>query len=337
MEKDLTPSNQKIVKETVHDLISKQELPATAQNLIITIPRTSAIYFKPKIHKPNNPGRPIVSAYSCPTEPISQYLTKLCHLLLNRSYHISGNTNHALKTFCDFNFPGQNKLIFTMDITSLYIVIPNYEGLLALKYFFDQRANKQRSTETLIRLTELVLTLNCFSFSDNYYKQINGVAMGTKMGPSYANLFVGFIEQQFFDKFDGTKPELYRRYIDDCFGATSCSRQEPGEMRQSQPPGESQAEHSAYDEKYVSCKHKISQLKQTSHWMKPICLFASLKPLTFNVVIPGKIFEIVTPRISALPTVSDSQPSTERRRKTCFFLLKSITMTMHLSALSCIF
>ena len=41
-----------------------------------------------------------------------------------------------------------------------------------------------------------------------------------------ANLFVGFIEQQFFDKFDGTKPELYRRYIDDCFGATSCSRQE---------------------------------------------------------------------------------------------------------------
>ena len=50
--------------------------------------------------------------------------------------------------------------------------------------------------------------------------------MGTKMGPSYANLFVGFIEQQFFDKFDGTKPELHRRYIDDCFGATSCSRQE---------------------------------------------------------------------------------------------------------------
>ena len=50
--------------------------------------------------------------------------------------------------------------------------------------------------------------------------------MGTKMGPSYANLFVGIIEQQFFDKFDGTKSELYRRYIDDCFGATSCSRQE---------------------------------------------------------------------------------------------------------------
>ena len=31
---------------------------------------------------------------------------------------------------------------------------------------------------------------------------------------------------QFCDKFDGTKPELFRHYIDDCFGATSCSRQE---------------------------------------------------------------------------------------------------------------
>ena len=50
--------------------------------------------------------------------------------------------------------------------------------------------------------------------------------MGTKMRPSYANLFVGFIEQQFFDKFDSTKLEPYRRYIDDSFGATSCSRQE---------------------------------------------------------------------------------------------------------------
>ena len=39
----------------------------------------------------------------------------------------------------------------------------------------------------------------------------------------FSGLMIGF---QFFDKFDGTKPELYRRYIDDCFGATSCSRQE---------------------------------------------------------------------------------------------------------------
>ena len=104
--------------------------------------------------------------------------------------------------------------IFTMYITSLYTVIPNDEGLRALKHFFDQRTVKEPSSETLLRLAELVLTLNCFSFGGNYYKQTNGVAMGTKMGPSYANLFVGFIEHQFFSQYHGPKPELYGRYID---------------------------------------------------------------------------------------------------------------------------
>ena len=66
VEKDLTSNNQKVVKDTIQNLIVKQELPATATNLIITTPRTSFIYFLPKIHKPNNPGRPIVSACSCP-------------------------------------------------------------------------------------------------------------------------------------------------------------------------------------------------------------------------------------------------------------------------------
>ena len=69
-----------------------------------------------------------------------------------------------------------------MHITSLSTVIPNGEGLLALKHFFDLRRVKEPSSETLLRLAELVLTLNCISFAD--YKQINGVAMGTKMGPS---------------------------------------------------------------------------------------------------------------------------------------------------------
>ena len=113
-----------------------------------------------------------------------------------------------------------------MDITPLYTVIPNGEGLLALKYFLDLRTVKEPSSETLLRLAELVLTLNCFSFTDHYFKQINGMAMGTKMGPSYANLLVGYIEHQFFNQYNGPKPELYHRYIDDCVGATSSTRED---------------------------------------------------------------------------------------------------------------
>ena len=96
----------------------------------------------------------------------------------------------------------------------------------ALKYFLNQRPIKKPSSETLLRQAELVLTLNCFSFDDNYYKQNNGVAMGTIMGLSYANLFVGFIENKFFSNYHVPKPDLYKRYIDDCVGATSSSREE---------------------------------------------------------------------------------------------------------------
>ena len=113
-----------------------------------------------------------------------------------------------------------------MDITSLNTVIPNGEGILALKHFFDLRTVKELSSETLLRLAEQVLTLNCFSFAENYYNQINGVAMDTKMGPNYANLFVGYIELQFFNQHNGPKPKLYRRCIDDCIGATSSTRDE---------------------------------------------------------------------------------------------------------------
>ena len=200
IQKDLTSKNQKLVKDTIQNLIVNQELPDTATNLIINTPRTSCIYFLPKIHKPNNPGRPIVSACSCPTELISSYLDRIMTPIVKSLPSYIKDSTHAPKIFRDFNFSGQDKLIFTMDITSLYTVIPNSKGLQALKHFFDQRTVKEPSSETLLRLAELVLTLNCFSFAGNYYKHINGVAMGTRMGPSYANLFVEYVEHQFFNQ-----------------------------------------------------------------------------------------------------------------------------------------
>ena len=133
--KDLTSKNQSLVKDTIQNLIVNQELPDTATNLIINTPRTSCIYL-PKIHKPNNPGRPIVSACSCPTELISSYLDRIMTPIIKSLPSYIKDSAHALQIFRDFNFSGQDKLIFTMDITSLYTVIPNSEGLQALKHFF---------------------------------------------------------------------------------------------------------------------------------------------------------------------------------------------------------
>ena len=38
------------------------------------------------------------------------------------------------------------------------------------------------------------------------------------MGPSFANIFLGYIENKFFETYTGMKPTLYLRYIDDIFG-----------------------------------------------------------------------------------------------------------------------
>ena len=140
--------------------------------------------------------RPIVSACCCPTENISAYLDEVMAPLVKQLPTYVKDTNHALSIFNSFTVDESDQrpcFLFTMDDKSLYTVIPNDGGLQALTFFFDQRTVKEPSTHTLVCLAELVLTLNAFSFDNQHYCQIGGVAMGSRMGPNYVCLFVGYI------------------------------------------------------------------------------------------------------------------------------------------------
>ena len=128
-----------------------------------------------------------------------------------------------------FRYPttGPDCFLFTMDIKSLYnTVIPNNDDLLALRHFLNKRPVQEPPSHTLVRLAELVLTLNSFSFNGDYFQQTGGVEMGSRLGPNYAFLFVGHVEEQIFQQYPGKRPDLYKRYIDDIAGAASCSRNE---------------------------------------------------------------------------------------------------------------
>ena len=74
-----------------------------------------------------------------------------------------------------------------MDICSLCTNIPTAAGLAALKYYLEYYPDENRlSTPTLLKLADLVLNLSSIEFDGKYYIHKKGVAMGTKMGPSYA-------------------------------------------------------------------------------------------------------------------------------------------------------
>ena len=147
--------------------ITTGDLPPEARNLAVDHPRTSKFYMLPKIHKSGNPGRLIVSACNCPTSNISAYLDSVMAPLVKQLPTYVKDSSHALQILKSFSFTGSHRYLFTMDIKSLYTVIPNNDGLKALKYHLDLRPEQQPPTNTLVRLAELVLNLNCFDFDGN--------------------------------------------------------------------------------------------------------------------------------------------------------------------------
>jgi hypothetical protein len=230
LSKNPTESHQQIVKSTVLDLIKQGELPATATNLINTNPDTASFYMLPKVHKPNNPGRPIISAHSCPTVFIADYLDQIIQPMVHQLPTFVQDSSHALRILNNLHLDGTSNLLFTIDVTSLYTSIPHNEGLAALRYHLERRTNKTPSTDTILRLTELVLNLNNFSFEDQHYLQTKGVAMGSKAGCGYACLFVGHFEERVLSSYTGAIPRLFKRYIDDVFGIMCGPREELDEF-----------------------------------------------------------------------------------------------------------
>ena len=130
-----------------------------------------------------------MSACNCPTENIAAFLDEvMLPLVANLSTYVKDTTN-GLEIVNSFDFNNSNpnqRVLFTMDVKSLYTVIPNDSGLQALAYFLNKHPVLEPPTSTLTRLAELILTLSVFSFNQQYYCQVGGEAMGSRMGPNYA-------------------------------------------------------------------------------------------------------------------------------------------------------
>ena len=90
-------------------------------------------------------------------------------------------------------------LLVMMDVTSLYTNIPHVNGVDACSKFLNDHCVTDISTDVLCFLISFILTHNNFVFDDHNYLQTSGTAMGTKIAPCFANIFMASIEQTFID------------------------------------------------------------------------------------------------------------------------------------------
>ena len=86
----------------------------------------------------------------------------------------------------------------------------------ACERFMRRDDFSENKIATILKFIELVLTSNNLKFQGSHYVQMTGTAMGTKMAPTYANLYMGGLETDLQDK-ALYKPLLWRRVIDDIF------------------------------------------------------------------------------------------------------------------------
>ena len=89
-----------------------------------------------------------------------------------------------------------------------------YEGIEAT---LNNQAKKPIATRALIKLLNLILTLNNFVFHGINYLQKKGCAIGTICAPVYANLFMGKLEKLHIYSYAKNFSTFYCRFIGDIF------------------------------------------------------------------------------------------------------------------------
>ena len=107
-----------------------------------------------------------------------------------------------------------------LDVGSLFSNIPLEETIsICTESIYDQNHSiVGLNNSEFIELLSLATKESYFIFNEILYKQIDGVAMGSPLGPTLANAFLCFYEKKWLEqRSDKFKPLYYRRYVNDIF------------------------------------------------------------------------------------------------------------------------
>ena len=81
--------------------------------------------------------------------------------------------------------------LITRSFTGIDIVAPP-------SYLFSNAIYKTEILDTL----ELIMQSNCFKYNDTYYSQVQGLAMGSPIAPTLANIAMHFVIETALRKLD---------------------------------------------------------------------------------------------------------------------------------------
>ena len=101
----------------------------------------------------------------------------------------------------------------SFDVESLFTNIPLKETIdLCVDILFDDRTNIDGITKDYFHdLLTICMSESLVSFDGEYYKQIDGVAMGSPLGPTFAHIFLCIYEEMWLENCPiEFKPVVYR-------------------------------------------------------------------------------------------------------------------------------
>ena len=218
---DLTEEHSDDINKFINSLIIEHQLhQSTADYLTKDNNRTAQLYLLPKIHKSlnNPPGRPIVSGNGSPTEKISQLVDTIIKPFVPKIRSYVRDTPDFLEKLGTVGELPEGAILVSLDVSSLYTNIPHRECLRAVGETLVTHRDPSHtpSNDVVINLLRKVLQFNNFDFNGKHYLQVGGTAMGTRVAPSYANIFMDYFERRFVYTYR-LQPLVWLRFIDDIF------------------------------------------------------------------------------------------------------------------------
>ena len=174
---------------------------STYRNLSPSGSKPDILYGLPKVHKANVPLRPILSAIKIVSYSNARFLVPIIRAVEYSAYCVKDSFTFAaeLKSYGHL----KDCYMGSLDVTSLFTQIPLTETVEICANSLFPTANCINSGLNKAQFCELLhaATTNChFLFDGKIYDQIDGVSMGSPLGPSLPNAFMSHYEVQWLQK-----------------------------------------------------------------------------------------------------------------------------------------